>query len=181
MLPDLREAAREGRPGHPQQRIISRPGTQARWVRHKHARLRHKRGRGGPVTQLSSEAHPPVTVPKATRFPGVDHSPVASGPRLQLPGGCAADRAASFPECSTAASPSLLLLSPLLLLIYPASPGRTRGRLREGTPSFGVSRQTLGGGLGGEQGGEWEDEGEGRGEGRVNSGPGRKMAAVAEV
>lgn len=44
-----------------------------------------------------------------------------------------------------------------------------------------MSRQTLGGGLGGEQGGEWEDEGEGRGEGRVNSGPGRKMAAVAEV
>lgn len=44
-----------------------------------------------------------------------------------------------------------------------------------------MSRQTLGGGRGGEQGGEWEDEGEGRENGRVNSGTGRKMAAVAEV
>lgn len=53
--------------------------------------------------------------------------------------------------------------------------------MREGPQAFGVLRQTLAGGTGRGPGGEWEDVEEGRGEGRVNSGPGRKMAAVAEV
>lgn len=94
------------------------------------------------------------------------------GLRLQLPGGCAADGAPAFPECSAAASLFSFLLSRLRLLPYPSSPGRAGGRER---------REPPGGARGGVEGG-WEDGGEGaeRG-GRVNSGPGRKMAAVAEV
>lgn len=75
-----------------------------------------------------------------------------------------ADGAASFPKCSTAMSLSLLL-SPLLLLLYPASPGRAKGRVREGPQAFSVLRQTLGEGRGGEPGenGRTEGRGEGRG------------------
>lgn len=53
--------------------------------------------------------------------------------------------------------------------------------MREGTSSPRRASSDVGRGTGRGAEGEWEDEGEGKGEGRVNSGPGRKMAAVAEV
>lgn len=150
---------------HPQRRVISRPAPQAwgRGGRHKHSRQREKRGRRNPSHNCQTKPTHRLTVPKATRLPGVKHSPVASGSRLQLPGGRVADGAASFPKCST--TTSLSLLSSLLLLLYPASPSRAKGRVREEPQAFSVLRQTLGEGRGGEPGenGRTEGRGEGRG------------------
>lgn len=78
----------------------------------------------------------------------------------------------SPPRMQRSASLSSSLLSLLRLLPYPSSPGRAGGWER---------REPPGGARGGVEGG-WEDGGEGAARGgRVNSGPGRKMAAVAEV
>lgn len=119
------------------------------------------------VGHTTVKRSPPTTpaVPKDTSLADAEHSPVASGSRLQLPGDCAAEGAASFPECNRTGIPPLLL-SPLLPPFYPASPGRTGGRVLEETSSPRRDSSDVGRRTGRGAGGEWEDEGEGKGEGR---------------
>lgn len=152
-------------------------------LRHKHARKRQEARPRGRITQPVDEAHPPLDRSPRRQPSGRQHSPVASGSRLQLPEGRAPDAAAPFPECSGAGAPSLLPC-PLRPPLRPAYPGGTRGRVREGTAGPRRAPSDVGGGGGGGRGrggGAGEDGGEGTGEGWVNSGPGRKMAAAAEV
>lgn len=150
---------------NPQRRVISRPGPQIRPAPHKHARQRQKSGRRDGSYNCQTKPTHRLTVPKATSLPCVEHSPSASGSRLQLPGGRAADRVVSFPECNTAESLFLLLLSPLLLLFYPSSYGRAGGSAREGTPESAACRVK-----------RWEGDGAGsRGENGRTKGRGERM------
>lgn len=153
---------------------------QARRIRHKHARQREKRGGGN-----RSRDYPPkpihcLTVPRTTSLTNAKHSPVDSGSRLQLPGGNAAVGAGlSQNAVQRRPHPASFLRSSSF------SPWRHAGGpevwcWRDPKPATCSVRRWEGPGAG-SRGGEWEDGEEGRGEGRVNSGPGRKMAAGAEV
>jgi hypothetical protein len=130
------ESSRGRQPQHPHLTVISRPGPRAP----SHNTLGWDRsdavGKGHAIVKQSPLAA--CRSPRRQAFPTRDTHPlpsVATTIPRSLRG-----RAASFPECSAAASLAHPLLSRLLLLSYPSSPGRAGGREREGDPEPSACR-----------------------------------------
>lgn len=173
--------SRHGRQArHPQRRVLSRPeAPQARRIRHKHARQREKRGGGNRPRNYPTKPIHCLTVPRTTSPTDAKHSPVDSRSRLQLPGGHAAVGAGlSQNAVQRRPHPSPFLRSASFSPWRHAG-GPEVGCWRDPKPTTCSVRRWEGAGAGsrGRMGGRRG----GKREGTVNSGPGRKMAAGAEV